>query len=85
MGLDNLFGYESDLSDFSNKTAIHFDDILHKAKLEFNMKEGEYTVDNLDLTESKQFICDHPFVFVIYIVNLGQCLFTGIYRDPSQN
>lgn len=36
MGISNLFGAESNFSDFSSATQLHFNDIIHKAKIEIN-------------------------------------------------
>lgn len=85
MGIENLFGGASDLSDFSITTRLSFDAMVHAAKIEVN-EEGA-TAAAATATKSKialeHFICNHPFLFTIYNNRFEEILFTGIYRDPQ--
>lgn len=53
MGINNLFGADSDLSDFSNSTHLYFNDIVHRANIEFDSSSttsssADATVDAID-------------------------------------
>lgn len=93
MGLKDLFGSDANMNGFSNSTRMHFDDIVHKAKLEID-EEGSIAaaatamfsrgITSVKLPEIPiKFHCDHPFVFMIYDHVSTDVLFTGIYRKPS--
>lgn len=93
MGITDLFGKDADMSGFSNSTQLHFDDIIHKAKLEID-EEGSTAAAatatfTQEITSVKvpempiEFHCDHPFVFMMYDHVTTEVLFTGIYRNPS--
>lgn len=87
MGLDHLFGRKSDLSLFSRSTKLYFDSIIHAAKMEINEDAVpvQSTAFEGDSSSPANVVCDHPFIFLIYDNKLNQILFTGVYRDPSQN
>jgi len=92
IGIKNLFGSESDFSDFSNTTRLYFDDMIHKAKIEID-EEGSIaaaatatmsrSMGFINFAEKTKFHCDHPFVFTIYDRLTNDVLFAGVYRGPN--
>lgn len=90
MGVGDLFDGTADLSEFSEHS-FKFDDALHQAKIEID-EHGTFATaataffqpGRSPLAEPKQFICNHPFVFLIHDRKSKEILFTGIYRGPNQ-
>lgn len=91
MGVGNLFDSSADLSDFSEKQSIKFDDAVHQAKIEIN-EEGSkaaaataiFSFRSSRPTEPAQFICNHPFMFLIHDQKSKEILFAGVYRGPNE-
>lgn len=91
MGVGNLFDSSADLSGFSEKTPLKFDDAVHKAKIEID-EEGStaaaataiFSFRSSRPTEPAQFKCNHPFMFLIHDQKSKEILFAGVYRGPSQ-
>lgn len=91
MGVGNLFDSSADLSGFSEKSQLKFDDAVHKAKIEID-EEGSTAASATAIfsfrssrpTEPAQFICNHPFMFLIHDQKSKEILFAGVYRGPSQ-
>lgn len=69
MGVGDLFDSTANLSEFSEKQPIHFDDAVHQAKIEID-EEGSvaaaataiFSFRSSRPTEPAQFICNHPFM-----------------------
>lgn len=88
MGVGNLFQSTSDFSVISNQK-LSLTDALHKAKIEVN-EEGTKAAAATVLfafrssrpLEPAQFICDHPFIYIIYEKVQKAVLFSGIFRRP---
>lgn len=91
MGVGNLFDSSADLSGFSEKSQLNFDDAVHKAKIEIT-EDGTtaaaataiFSFRSSRPTEPAQFICNHPFMFLIHDQKSKEILFAGVYRGPSQ-
>lgn len=91
-----MFNKKVDLSDFTTTNSfssnLYLEQMQHKAKVEIN-EEGTIATaataiiweQQCALHHTHEFFCNHPFLFVIYDSELEQILFTGVYRDPSQN
>lgn len=91
MGVKNLFG--APLTGFSDETAVSFDDMVHKAKIEID-EEGSVAAAatatmgrSLPIMELEpvQFHANHPFIFMINDRASQEILFAGIYRGPNNN
>lgn len=90
MGVGDLFDGTADLSEFS-ENSLKFDDALHQAKIEID-ENGTFATaataffqpGRNPLIGPKQFICNHPFIFLIHDQKSKEILFTGIYRGPNQ-
>lgn len=91
MGVGNLFDSTADLSEFSEKQPIRFDDAVHQAKIEID-EEGSvaaaataiFSFRSSRPTEPAQFICNHPFMFLIHDQKSKEVLFAGVYRGPNE-
>lgn len=85
MGLQSLFHY-ANLSVIFESEEIFQRKIIHKAKIEIN-EEGSIaaasTMLYTYLSMPENFICDHPFMFVIHDRKFNEVLFAGIYRGPE--
>lgn len=88
MGVGNLFQPTSDLSVISDEK-VSLTDALHKAKIEVN-EEGTkaaaatvlFSFRSSRPAEPAQFICNHPFIYIIYEKVQKAVLFAGIFRRP---
>ncbi|XP_018579836.1 serine protease inhibitor 88Ea-like isoform X2 [Anoplophora glabripennis] len=88
MGVGNLFQPTSDLSVISDEK-LSLTDALHKAKIEVN-EEGTkaaaatvlFSFRSSRPAEPAQFICNHPFIYIIYEKVQKAVLFAGIFRRP---
>lgn len=91
MGVKNLFEATANLTAFSDKSNLHLDDAVHKAKIEVN-EEGStaaaatvlFSFRSSRPAEPAQFFCDHPFLFLIYDHKSRAILFAGVYRGPEE-
>lgn len=91
MGVGDLFESTANLTEFSEKQSLKFDDAVHQAKIEID-EEGSvaaaataiFSFRSSRPTEPAQFICNHPFMFVIHDQKSKEILFAGVYRGPSQ-
>jgi serpin B len=97
MGLGEIFSPMADLSGFSdpddtNATRLFLDGAVHKARLEVDEKGSVaaaatalFSFRSSRPLEPEQFVCDHPFVYLIVDkLGGGNILFAGIYRNPRQ-
>lgn len=90
MGVQSLFQRPnfSDIFEFESARRVDLVDLLHKAKIEID-KKGT-TAEAATMLEADQaagdsdFICNHPFVFVIHDQKTNEILFAGIYRGPKK-
>ncbi|KAL5273881.1 hypothetical protein ACFFRR_000570 [Megaselia abdita] len=90
MGIKSLFTPSADLSGFSSNSNFTLDDAKHVAKIKVD-EEGStaaaatvlFSFRSARPIEPTKFICDHPFVFLIYDHKSQAVLFAGIYRDPK--
>lgn len=88
MGVGNLFQPNSELSVLSDKK-VTLDQALHKAKIEVNEEgtkaaaaTGFFSFRSSRPIEPAQFICNHPFIYVIFEKVQRSVLFAGIFRRP---
>lgn len=90
MGIKSLFTPKSDLSGFSAYSNFTLDDAKHVAKIKVD-EEGStaaaatvlFSFRSARPVEPTKFVCDHPFVFLIYDHKSQAVLFAGIYRNPE--
>lgn len=93
IGIQHLFGSDSDFSDFTKNIHITFDDMIHKAVIEADedgavaaAATGIFTFANAIMeTEPINFHCDHPFIFMINDRIANEILFAGVYRGPNES
>lgn len=97
LGLETLFGGDSNLSGFlSDKAGDNVADVtlskaIHKSFIEVN-EEGSEAAAATALFEFRsarplfhtEFIADHPFIFLIYDKPTDTVLFFGMYQDPKK-
>ncbi|XP_043206651.1 serpin B4-like [Amphibalanus amphitrite] len=91
LGFENLFNASySDLSGFSNSGGLALDAALHKSFLEINEEGAEAAAATaLIINRSgrpkrpRQFICNHPFMYVIYDKETQSMLFMGTFEHPN--
>ncbi|KAJ8956924.1 hypothetical protein NQ318_014343 [Aromia moschata] len=88
MGVGDLFQYNSDFSMLSNQQ-VSLGAALHKAKIEVN-EEGTkaaaatvlFSFRSSRPAEPAQFVCNHPFIYMLYDKIQRAVLFAGIFRRP---
>ena len=92
LGIVKAFTGDADFSRIDgNRTNLFIDAVLQKAYMEVNEQGTEAAVATGThwMTRSAQmaesFICDRPFLFMIYAVKAGTILFVGRITDPSQS
>lgn len=91
MGVGDLFESTSNLTGFSEQTELKIDDAVHKAKIEIN-EEGStaaaatvlFSFRSSRPLEPAEFVCDHPFLFLIHDHQTKEILFAGVFKGPAQ-
>lgn len=96
LGLSLPFGEEADLSDMVESPlvgrSLYVSNIYHKTFVEVDEKGTEAAaataaticMRSLEIPENPQeFVCDHPFLFVIKEESTNVIIFTGRITDPS--
>ncbi|XP_055375067.1 serine protease inhibitor 88Ea-like [Condylostylus longicornis] len=89
IGINDLFTGRANLKTFSDSTNLALGDALHVAKIKVD-EEGStaaaatalFSFRSARPLEPTEFICNHPFLFLIYDHKLKAILFAGIYRSP---
>ncbi|CAH2001831.1 unnamed protein product [Acanthoscelides obtectus] len=89
MGVGDLFQNSSDFS-YLSEQHVSVDKSLHKAKIEVNEEGTEaaaatvlFTFRSSRPSEPAQFICNHPFIYLIYDKFQSAVLFAGVFRKPN--
>ncbi|XP_016999025.2 serine protease inhibitor 88Ea [Drosophila takahashii] len=88
MGINKMFGSGSTFEDLTPEH-VSIDDAQHVAKIKVD-EMGSTAAAATILIASRsarqpdptKFICDHPFVFIIYDERVHTILFAGVYSDP---
>ncbi|KAH8420761.1 hypothetical protein KR222_004312, partial [Zaprionus bogoriensis] len=90
MGIKQLFDSSGTFEDFSVEQKITFSDAKHVAKIKVDEEGSTASAATVLVSfrsarplEPNKFVCDHPFIFLIYDHVTKAVLFTGIYRDPK--
>jgi len=90
LGIHDLFNQSSsDLSDFSSKPGLAVEEAIHKSYIEVN-EEGATAAAATALIgtrsgrplEQTRFVCNHPFIFMIYDHCTKTVLFIGAMKKP---
>ncbi|XP_023015304.1 serine protease inhibitor 88Ea isoform X2 [Leptinotarsa decemlineata] len=88
MGIGDVFQSTSNFSTLSDKK-LSLGEALHKAKIEVNEQGTKaaaatvlFSFRSSRPAEPAQFICNHPFIYVIYEKAQNAILFTGVFRRP---
>lgn len=67
---------------------MRFNDAVHKAKVIVDEKgtkaaAATATLSNRIFVNSEQFVCNRPFVFLLYNKMMHNVMFIGVYRKPT--
>lgn len=92
MGVGDLFKGEADLSGLTGEPGIQLNDAVHKAKIQVD-EEGTvaaaatalFTFRSSRPLDPAIFICNHPFVYLIYDKVSQNVLFVGVYNSPPEH
>ncbi len=91
MGVGDLFDEKTaDLSAFTGKRDIFFNDAKHKAKVTVD-EEGTvaaaataiFSFRSSRPLDPVKFVCNHPFIYFIYDNVSQSILFIGAYNSPT--
>lgn len=90
LGVGDLFKPSANLTSLTGQPGITFDRIMHKAKIEVD-EQGTKAAGATALFAFRssrpltpiQFICNHPFVYMLYDKGQKTVLFAGVYRTPK--
>ncbi|KAK2719932.1 serine protease inhibitor 88Ea-like isoform X2 [Artemia franciscana] len=93
MGLESIFDpILANMTDFSSSPGLYFDELKHKAVVELNEEGSEAAAATALIAlrssrplEREKFICNHPFIFMIYDNMVDSILFMGAYRNPKSS
>lgn len=89
MGFDKMFGGSADFSAISKDAHLTFDDIVHMAKIEIDENGSTAAAATVAMSRmmlyDDEFLCNRPFVFMVYDKHLQQILFTGLYSNPPSS
>nr|CAD7423975.1 unnamed protein product [Timema monikensis] len=90
MGVGDLFTETADLSGFTGQRGLLFDDAVHKARIDVDEKgtEAAAATAMLFFRSSRplnplRFVCNHPFIYLLFDRVSQTVLFMGIYRRPN--
>lgn len=89
MDIGELFTSSADLSGLTGSPELKLDDVVHKAKITLD-EEGTtasaataiFNFRSSRPLDPAKFICNHPFVYILYDKKTSTLLFTGIYNRP---
>ncbi|XP_044728178.1 serine protease inhibitor 88Ea-like [Chrysoperla carnea] len=88
MGVGNLFS-SGDLSALTGQNNLNLSDAVHKAKIEVNEEGTEsaaatafFSFRSSRPVEPAMFVCNHPFIYVIFDRSSQAVLFAGVFRKP---
>lgn len=86
MGVDHVFGRDSNFSGMSKSSPLSISDIKHTARMDVD--EAGTTAPIVTVSDSSEqesqyrFAAERPFVFIVYDRELEAVLFTGVYKNP---
>nr|CAD7414087.1 unnamed protein product [Timema cristinae] len=90
MGVGDLFTETADLSGFTGQRGLLLDDAVHKARIDVDEKgtEAAAATAMLFFRSSRplnplRFVCNHPFIYLLFDRVSQTVLFMGIYRRPN--
>ncbi len=86
MGMKDAFSGSADFSGIS-KEHLFITKVIHEAFVEVNEKGTEATAATAAMmgrSMPKQFIIDHPFIFLIQDTSTGSILFIGRVLNPAE-
>ncbi|KAK9503695.1 hypothetical protein O3M35_010202 [Rhynocoris fuscipes] len=89
LGVGDVFKPTSDLSGLTGKPGLHLEECIHKAKIMVD-EEGTtaaaataiFNFRSSRPLDPARFICNHPFVYVIFDKISQTILFAGIFNKP---
>ena len=94
MGIKSVFGNQADLSGVNGKKGLILNEIYHASSLicnewgskpvEADPAEGEGFKGILSSSTPREFIVDHPFVFLVYDKLSNVILLMGRVTNPSE-
>ena len=82
-----------EFSDFVENKTLRCDEVYHQAKIEINEEGSDASAVTMLLKRRSHnpfiegryhFICNKPFLFLIYDKKSKEILFSGVYREPNQ-
>lgn len=87
LGVGDLFQSTSDLTGLTGGPRIHLNSAIHKAKIQLDEKGTEAAAATA-FTDTRMppdgFVCDRPFIYLLYDKQRQTLLFSGILQDPSK-
>lgn len=92
LGVGDLFKGTADLSSLTGAPGIQFNDAIHKAKVQVD-EEGTiaaaataiFSFRSSRPLDSAIFVCNHPFVYMLYDKVSQTILFVGVYNSPPEH
>lgn len=89
LGLHDMFSADADFSAISRDANFALDEVVHMAKIKVNEKGSTAAAATVAISRmalfDEEFICDRPFVFMVYDKTLKNVLFTGVYTDAPES
>ncbi|XP_067014372.2 serine protease inhibitor 88Ea [Anabrus simplex] len=89
MGAGDAFTDNADFSGFTGAQDVTFDTVMHKAKIEVDEKGTKaaaataiFLFRSARPLSPARFVCNHPFVYLIFDRLSQSILFAGVYRTP---
>lgn len=87
LGVGDLFKSTSNLTGLTGGPQILLSSAIHKAKIQVDEKGTEAAAATALLDTripGEGFICDRPFLYLLYDKNQETLLFAGLYNDPTR-
>lgn len=90
LGIRELFSESADLTSLAPRGSLVVSRTFHQAALQVTEEGTEAAAATVFVSLSRtkppppsSFVCDRPFVFVIYDSQTGNFVFVGVFRNPA--
>lgn len=90
LGIRDLFSESADLTSLAPRGSLVVSRTFHQAALQVTEEGTEAAAATVFVSLSRTkppppstFVCDRPFVFVIYDTQTGNFVFVGAFRNPA--
>lgn len=89
LGLGGLFDGNADFSAVARDAHFTLDEVVHVAKIKVDENGSKAAAATVGMSRTmvfnEEFICNRPFVFMVYDKTMKQVLFGGVYANAPES